>query len=156
MPQPHQGRFGHAAERFSTAVAHWAGRTPAFVFACTIVVAWLLSGPLFAFSDTWQLVINTGTTVITFLMVFLIQRSQHKEATATQLKLNELVAAVKGASNRLIDVEELSEEELQVLQKHYARLVAIAKKEADLTRSHSVEEAEARHAYKGRSTRNSD
>jgi low affinity Fe/Cu permease len=155
MPQRQRGGFGHAAERFSTAVAHWTGRTPAFVLACAIVGAWLLSGPLFKFSDTWQLVINTGTTIITFLMVFLIQRSQNKEAMATQLKLNELVAAVKGASNRLIDVEELSEQELQVLQKHYARLVEVARNETDLTMSHSVEEADARHVHKTGSTKNS-
>jgi low affinity Fe/Cu permease len=150
MPQPHRRGFGYAAEQFSTAVAHWAGRTAAFVLACVIIAGWLVSGPFFGFSDTWQLVINTGTTIITFLMVFLIQRSQNKEAMATQLKLNELVAAMKGASNRLIDVEELSEQELEVLQKHYARLVAIARKETDLTKSHSVEEADARHAHKKR------
>jgi low affinity Fe/Cu permease len=130
-------------------IAHWTGSTSAFVCACAVVGIWLLSGPYFQFSDTWQLVINTGTTVVTFLMVFLIQRSQNKDAIATQLKLNELVAAMKGASNRLIDVEELSEGELRILQKHYARLVEIAKKETDLTKSHSVEEAEARHAQKG-------
>jgi low affinity Fe/Cu permease len=140
--------FGHAAERFSTAVAHWTGGTSAFVLACTVILVWLVSGPYFRYSDTWQLVINTGTTVITFLMVFLIQRSQNKDSMATRLKLNELVAAVKGASNRLIDVEELSEEELQILQQHYARLVERAKKESDLRKSHSVEEAEARHASK--------
>jgi low affinity Fe/Cu permease len=156
MLQPHRGGFGYAAERFSTTVAHWAGRTSAFVLACAIIAAWLLSGPFFGFSDTWQLVINTGTTIITFLMVFLIQRSQNKDAMATQLKLNELVAAVKGASNRLIDVEELSEQELQVLQKHYSRLVEIEKKETDFTKSHSVEEAETRHAHKTRTTKNSD
>lgn len=156
MAQAHRGGFGHAAERFSTAVAHWAGGTSAFVFACAIIAAWLSSGPLFGFSDTWQLVINTGTTIITFLMVFLIQRSQNKDAIATQLKLNELVAAVKGASNRLIDVEELSEQELHVLQKHYARLVEMAKKETDFTKSHSVEEADARHAHKKRTAKPSD
>ena len=106
------------------------------------------TGPLFGFSDTWQLVINTGTTIVTFLMVFLIQRSQNKDSMAIQLKLNELVAALKGASNRLIDIEELSEEELNVLHRHYAKLVTMAKKEADVTNSHSVEEAEARHAMK--------
>lgn len=148
MPRSQRGGIGHAAERVSTAVARWAGGTSAFVLACAVVGGWLLSGPYFQYSDTWQLVINTGTTVITFLMVFLIQRSQNKDAMAIQLKLNELVAAVKGASNRLIDIEELSEEELKVLQKHYARLVEMAKKDTDLTKSHSVEEAEARHATK--------
>jgi low affinity Fe/Cu permease len=148
MPQRHRGGIGHAAERVSTAVARSAGGTSAFVLACTVIGVWLLSGPYFQYSDTWQLVINTGTTVITFLMVFLIQRSQNKDAMATQLKLNEIVAAVKGASNRLIDIEELSEEELKVLHKHYARLVEMAKTDTDLTKSHSVEEAEARHATK--------
>jgi low affinity Fe/Cu permease len=148
MAQRQATAFSRAAERFSTKVAHTAGGTSAFILACTVVFVWLVSGPYFGYSDTWQLVINTGTTIITFLMVFLIQRSQNKEAMAARLKLNELVAAVKGASNRLIDVEELSDQELRVLQKHYARLVEMAKKENDLTKSHSVEEAEARHAHK--------
>ena len=86
------------------------------------MLAWLITGPLFGFSNTWQLVINTGTTIVTFLMVFLIQRSQNKDALAVQLKLNELVAAMKGASNRLIDVEDLSEDELAALHAHYRKL----------------------------------
>ena len=88
----------------------------AFGLACGTIIVWAATGPLFHYSDTWQLVINTGTTMVTFLMVFLIQRSQNKDSLAMQLKLNELVAAVKGASNRLIDVEDLTEEELRVLQ----------------------------------------
>jgi low affinity Fe/Cu permease len=135
-------------EQFSSAVTRWTGRTPALILACTVIVVWGLTGPIFGFSDTWQLVINTGTTIVTFLMVFLIQRSQNKEAMAIQLKLNEIVAALKGASNRLIGVEDLSEEELVALHRHYARLVAMSKKETDLTKSHSVEEAEARHRFK--------
>ena len=107
-------------ERFSSAVTRWTGSTQAFILATAIVLVWGLTGPLFGFSDTWQLVINTGTTIVTFLMVFLIQRSQNKDSLATQLKLNELVAAIKGASNRLIDVEDLSEDELRVLHRHYA------------------------------------
>ena len=87
--------------------------------------------------------INTGTTIVTFLMVFLIQRSQNKDALALHIKLNELVAAMEGASNRLIDVEDLTEQELRVLHEHYARLAAMAKREINLTKSHSVEEAEA-------------
>ena len=98
-------------------------------------------GPIFGFSDTWQLVINTGTTIVTFLMVFLIQRAQNKDSAAMQLKLNELVAAVKGASNRLIDVEDLTEEELEMLHPFYAELVTLAKKDRQLSKSHSVEEA---------------
>lgn len=142
--------IGAFVERFSTTVARWTGGTSAFAAACAIVLVWACTGPLFGYSDTWQLVINTGTTVVTFLMVFLIQRSQNKDAMAIQLKLNELVAALKGASNRLIDIEELSEEELKALQRHYAKLVAMSKKDSDLTTSHSVEEAEARHAMKQR------
>jgi low affinity Fe/Cu permease len=95
-------------------------------------------------------VINTGTTIATFLMVFLIQRSQNKESLAIQLKLNELVAAMAGASNRLIDCEDMNEEELRTLHRHYAALVALAKKEGALTSSHSIEDAEDRHEQKGR------
>ena len=91
-------------------------------------------GPIFGFSDTWQLVINTGTTIVTFLMVFLIQRTQNKDSQAIQLKLNELVAAVRGASNRLINVEDLTEEEVRVLHKHYAKLVELAKKDIETDR----------------------
>ena len=135
-------------ERFSSGVSRWTGSTPAFIVATGIIVVWALTGPFFGYSDTWQLVINTGTTIVTFLMVFLIQRSQNKDSLATQLKLNELVAAIKGSSNRLIDVEDLSEDELRVLHRHYATLAAMAKKEADVTSSHSIEEAEARHTRK--------
>jgi low affinity Fe/Cu permease len=142
--------IGHVAEQFSAAVTRWTGSTTAFALACAIVVAWLISGPIFNYSNTWQLVINTGTTIVTFLMVFLIQRSQNKEALAIQLKLNELVAAMEGASNRLIDCEDLEEEELNTLHKHYAKLVSMAKKDEPLTRSRSIEEAAARHELKRR------
>ncbi|CAN5847615.1 hypothetical protein BH18ACI5_BH18ACI5_03080 [soil metagenome] len=105
MPQKnhqlHQHQKPPLLERGSTAVARWTGGTSAFVLACSVVLVWLATGPLLHYSDTWQLVINTGTTVVTFLMVFLIQRSQNKESLAVQLKLNELVSALKGASNRL-------------------------------------------------------
>jgi low affinity Fe/Cu permease len=116
--------------------------------AALVVVAWLVTGPLFGFSDTWQLVINTGTTIVTFLMVFLIQRTQNKDSLAIQLKLNELVAAMAGASNRLIDVESLTEAELERLHHYYRRLAEMAKQEVDLQRSHSIEEAESRHRRK--------
>ena len=141
-------RRGNVLERFSTAVTNWTGSTSAFILAAGTILVWALTGPFFHYSDTWQLVINTGTTIVTFLMVFLIQRSQNKDSLATQLKLNELVAAMKGASNRLIDIEDLSETELRVLHDHYARLVTMAKKESDLKKSHSVDEAEARHTGK--------
>jgi low affinity Fe/Cu permease len=137
-------------ERFATAVSHWTGSTSAFGLAAAIILVWAVTGPLFQFSDTWQLVINTGTTIVTFLMVFLIQRSQNKDALAIHLKLNELVAAVEGASNRLIDVESLTEPELNTLRRHYTRLAQMAKQDVNLTQSHSVEEAEERHKRKTR------
>jgi low affinity Fe/Cu permease len=124
----------------------------AFAVACSIVILWAVTGPLFGFSDTWQLVINTGTTIVTFLMVFLIQRGQNKDAMAIQLKLNELVAAVHGASNRLIDVEDLTEDELQVLHRYYLKLAKLAKKDSDMAQSHSVEEARTRDREKRKST----
>jgi low affinity Fe/Cu permease len=132
----------------SGAITKWTGSTSAFALACSLILLWLVSGPIFGFSNTWQLVINTGTTIVTFLMVFLIQRSQNKESIAVQLKLNELVAAVEGASNRLIDVEDLSEQELESLRHFYATLVQMAKKDNTLTSSHSVEEAENLHERK--------
>lgn len=134
--------------RFATWVSDKAGSTPAFIGAFAVVVVWLLSGPRFHYSDTWQLVINTGTTIITFLMVFLIQRAQNKEALALQLKLNEVVAALEGASNRLISVEDLSEGELKILHTHYQRLAEMAKHDHVVSESHSIEEAEARHHFK--------
>ena len=140
--------LGRALENLSTSVTRWTGTSTAFALACGTIVAWLISGPLFGFSDTWQLVINTGTTIITFLMVFLIQRTQNKDARAIQLKLNELVAAMEGASNRLIDVEALSEDELDTIHKYYARLVVMARKDQTLTRSHSIDEADHRHRTK--------
>ncbi len=135
-------------ERFATRATEITGSTPSFMTALGIVIAWALSGPVFRYSDTWQLWINTGTTVATFLMVFLIQRAQNKDSLAVQLKLNEIVAALEGASNRLISIEDLSEHELGVLHEHYGRLSEMAKRDVDLTKSHSVEEAEARHASK--------
>src|SRR4029079_11391380 len=97
-------------ERFSRRATEATGTSTAFILALLVIIIWLISGPLFGFSDTWQLVINTGTTIVTFLMVFLIQRSQNKDALAIHLKLNEIVAALEGASNRLIDVEDLTED----------------------------------------------
>jgi low affinity Fe/Cu permease len=146
---PHTRRRSASwVERMSTTITRWTGSTSAFALACAVVLVWLVTGPIFGFSDTWQLVINTGTTIVTFLMVFLIQRAQNKDAMAIQLKLNELVASIDGASNRLIDVEDLSEEELVALHRFYAQLVRMARKDNTLTASHSVEEAEARHVAK--------
>lgn len=134
-------------ERFATVATRWSGSTSAFILAVLSIVIWFVTGPIFHWSDTWQLVANTVTTVITFLMVFLIQRAQNKDSLAMQLKLNEIVAAIEGASNRLISVEDLSEIELRTLHQHYAKLAEMAK-ENRITDSHSIEEAEARHKHK--------
>jgi low affinity Fe/Cu permease len=148
MRSDHNGRRAGTLETFAAAATRWTGGTSAFAIACGIILVWIVTGPVFGYSDTWQLVINTGTTVVTFLMVFLIQRSQNKESLALQLKLNELVAAMQGASNRLIDIEDLSEKDLRVLHTHFAKLASMAKRDQDVSRSHSVEEAEERHARK--------
>jgi low affinity Fe/Cu permease len=148
MTRRKSNSIGLMMERLATVVARWTGSTSAFSLALTIILVWGFTGPLFRFSDTWQLVINTGTTIVTFLMVFLIQRSQNKDSLAIHLKLNELVAAVEGASNRLIDVESLTEDELNVLHRYYGKLVQMAKQDTKVTMSHSVEEAEERHKRK--------
>src|SRR5438128_11118504 len=120
---------GNLPSHFASVVTQWAGSTTGFILATLVIVVWAATGPMLHWSDTWQLVINTSTTIVTFLMVFLIQRSQNKDSLAIQLKLNELVAAMEGASNRLIAVEDLDEEELRVLRIHYQRLAEMAKKE---------------------------
>lgn len=148
LKRPGLSGFERTLENVARAVTAWTGSTSAFALSVSVILVWILTGPLFHYSDTWQLVINTGTTIITFLMVFLIQRSQNKDSLALHLKLNEIVAAMKGASNRLIDVESLSEAELHTLHAHYETLARMAKKELDLLCSHSVEEAEHRHRRK--------
>jgi len=137
-------------ERFASAATRFTGSVPAFTLALGIILVWAITGPLFHFSNTWQLVINTGTTIVTFLMVFVIQQTQNKDGLAIQLKLNELVAALEGASNRLISVEDLTSEELRVLRAHYQLLAQRAKEMAQTTESHSIEEAERRHELKAR------
>jgi low affinity Fe/Cu permease len=149
MPRKGSG-IGARLAQFSAWATAITGSAAGFGFAAGMIVIWLLTGPVFGFSDTWQLVMNTVTSIITFLMVFLIQRSQNKESLAVQLKLNELVAAMAGASNRLIDVEDLSEKELQLLHEYYQRLVIMAKKDEKLGESHSVDEAQARHRHKAK------
>jgi low affinity Fe/Cu permease len=141
----------HIFDRISSAVTRAAGRPAASMFAFALIVIWVLCGPLFDFSDTWQLVINTGTTIITFLMVFIIQQSQNKDTLAVQLKLNELIACQELASNRLIDIEDLTEEELMVLKKFYVRLSKLAEEEHDLHSSHSLDEATTFHTRKTKS-----
>jgi low affinity Fe/Cu permease len=135
-------------DRFSSAVTRAAGSSYAFLLAITVVLLWAVSGPIFAFSDTWQLVINTGTTVITFLMVFLIQQSQNKDTIAIQLKLNELIASDAASNNRLIDIEDLSPEELAVIKKFYVKLAELAENDDDVHTSHSLDEADDRHQVK--------
>jgi len=143
------------ADRAAAAVTHWAGSSWGFGMALGTVIVWAVTGPLFRWSDTWQLVINTGTTIVTFLMIFLVQRSQNRDGLAIQLKLNELVAAMQGASNRLIDVESLSEKDLKTLHTHYQRLVEMAQDDEDVAASHSVDEAEQRHLAKHGTARRS-
>jgi low affinity Fe/Cu permease len=145
-----QATGGNFMERFSRSATRWTGSSWAFSMALTSILLWIASGPIFGYSDTWQLVINTSTTIVTFLMVFLIQRSQNKDAQAVHLKLNEIVATLKGASNRLIDVEDLSEHELATLHKFYERLAVRAKKEGHLADSHSLGEADELHERKGK------
>jgi low affinity Fe/Cu permease len=128
-------------EKFANWATRFTGSSPAFIGAVSIVLIWGLSGPVFDYSETWQLVINTGTTIITFLMVFLIQKSQNKDSKAIHLKLNELIAALEGTSNRMVDIEDLNEEELDQLHKFYAHLARLAKKDTDLLCSHSIDAA---------------
>jgi len=151
--RPHSA-LGRSLEIMSRDVTTFTGSSWAFAVAALIIVGWLVSGPFFHYSDTWQLVINTGTTIVTFLMVFLIQRSQNKDSLALQLKLNEIVAALVGASNRLIDIEDLTEQELRALHEHYKVLADMAKRGVDLKESHSVEEAMSRHVAKQRAHTN--
>ena len=148
MAKKKRNPISQMLERFSRKATEATGTSAAFIIAVLVIVVWIITGPLFHFSDTWQLVINTGTTIVTFMMVFLIQRSQNKDALAIHLKLNEIVAALEGASNRLIDVEDLTEAEIKTLHEHYQKLVVMAKADLKLTTSHSIEEAEARHIVK--------
>ncbi len=127
-------------DRLSTRITKAAGRPSAFIIAAMLIIVWGITGPLFGFSDTWQLVINTSTTIITFLMVFLIQQSQNKDTLALQLKMDELIAS-SGSSNRLIDIEDLTSEDLEDLKKLYVQLANEIKKDPDSHRIYSVDEA---------------
>ena len=139
-----------ALARLAGKISQATGSFWTFSAALLVVLVWAATGPVFGYSETWQLVINTGTTIITFLMVFVIQHAQNKDMRAVQLKLNEIVAAMQGASNRLINVEDLTEEEVQLLHRYYRRLGELAKRDASLTESHSVEEADTRSVAKKR------
>jgi low affinity Fe/Cu permease len=113
--------------RLARAASHFCGRPRVFVIALGIILVWLITGPIFQFSDTWQLVINTGTTIITFLMVFLIQNTQNRDTEAIQLKLDELIRATQGAHNALLDLENLEEEELEEFRRRYQALALMAR-----------------------------
>ena len=139
---------GNLFERFSLAVSKATGSTYAFLIAFALVVLWAITGPSFDYSETWQLVINTGTTIITFLMVFLIQKQQNKDSLSIQLKLNELVAAHDRASNRLVSAEDMTEDELLLMQKFYSRLSNLSKKDESLLQSHSIDEANEQNKQK--------
>src|SRR4051812_10998105 len=138
----------HLFEQFASKVSEFTGSSVAFLIACLCVVSWAILGPVFNFSENWQLVINTGTTIITFLMVFLIQKSQNKDSLAIQLKLNELVAAHEFASNRLVNVENMTEDELKVIKQYYSKLSEITMMEESLQQSHSIDEAHQNHELK--------
>lgn len=140
--------FEKRFQEFSTAVTRWAGSTGVQLAAVSVFPLWLISGMFLGLEKSWHLVFEPLTAFVPFLMVFLIQRSQNKDSMAVQLKLNELVAAIQGASNRLIDVEGLSEEDLETIHEHYQGLADMAKKEMELGKSHSIEEAQERHSLK--------
>jgi low affinity Fe/Cu permease len=139
--------------RITSKLTRAAGSALASILAILLIIGWALCGPLFGFSDTWQLVINTTTTIITFLMVFIIQQTQNKDTTAIHMKLNELIACHEKASNRLVDIEDLTEEELSVIKKYYTKLSALAEKEKDLHSSHSLDEANENHQQKFKSSK---
>lgn len=150
----HQKNF---FERFSNWATMATGSSAAFIIAIAVIIIWLVTGPMCHYSDTWQLVINTGTTIITFLMVFLIQKSQNKDSKAIHLKLNELLASHEGTSNRMVNIEDLTEEELDRLYKFYRQLSELAEKDGDLTATHSIDAAaenQKRKSSQRRSTNN--
>uniref|UniRef100_A0A9E8CK18 Low affinity iron permease family protein n=1 Tax=Bosea sp. NBC_00436 TaxID=2969620 RepID=A0A9E8CK18_9HYPH len=128
MPQSDRSLF----TRLSQQVAHWAGRPQTFIGAAALIVLWALSGPFFGYNDTWQLVVNTSTTIVTFLMVFIIQNSQNRDTAAMQIKLDELICRLEGAREELLDLEELDEDKLEAIRDEFEQMAAKARK---LTRS---------------------
>ncbi len=135
-------------ERFSSWATNATGSSGAFILALVVVVIWAVTGPVFKYSNTWQLVINTGTTIVTFLMVFLIQKSQNKDSRAVHLKLNELIAAHEGASNRMVNIEDLSESELNQIRQFYIKLSELAKTEENIGCTHTFDAANENHSKK--------
>lgn len=123
------GKLSHWFSVFAKWAAHHSGHPGAFGLAVLLIVLWLVTGPLFGFNDTWQLVINTATTIVTFLMVFLIQNTQNRDTGAMQAKLDELIRAIDGAHNALLDLEELEEADIERIRKDYRQLAAKAREE---------------------------
>lgn len=140
----------HFFDRMAGSFTHASGSPPAFALALLTVIVWACTGPIFRFSETWQLVINTGTTIVTFLMVFLIQHAQNKDSVALHLKLNELIAAQREASNSLIAVEDLDEEELLLVRRFYQRLAELDVAEGGVSGSHAPHRIPEAHARKRR------
>jgi low affinity Fe/Cu permease len=128
-------------ERISNTITVYSGSSAVFTVAAGLILLWVVTGPVFNYSNTWLLIANTVTSIVTFLMVFLIQKAQNKEAIAVQLKLNELIAASTHASNRLLNIQDLSEAELKTLYEHYRKLVDLTQQAESNTQSHSVEDA---------------
>lgn len=133
---------------FSGDISKITGNSVTFLVAVAVVILWGVTGPFFHFSDTWHQIMNTGITITTFLMVFVIQQAQNKDTMALQLKLNELIAATKGASNRVLNIEDMTEDELKVLKKFYAKLSDLSEKEGHLGSTHSIDEAKKNEAFK--------
>jgi low affinity Fe/Cu permease len=135
-------------DRFATAVSKITGSSIAFLCAFVIVIIWAIAGPFVNFSNSWHLIINTGITIVTFLMVFIIQQAQNKDTMSLQLKLNELIAATKGASNRVLNIEDMTEEELKVLKRFYSKLSDLSERDGNFGAAHSVDEAKKNEAFK--------
>ena len=140
MRQPRLDGISKLLERFAVWTTTWVGSSWAFLTALALTIVWLVTGPIFHFSDTWQLMMNTVSSIVTFLMVFLLQRSQNKDSLAMQIKLNELLASINGASNRLINVEELSEDDVRALHERYQQLARKLENGSDHTRKASIEQ----------------
>ncbi len=143
-----ENKFTRFFDHFASRATKATGSSGAFLLALLSIIIWLVTGPIFDYSDTWQLIINTSTTIVTFLMVFLIQKAQNKDSLAMQIKLNELLAVNRKASNRILNVEDLTEEELLKLHQFFCKLADEARHEATLSESHSIEEAEDIHEDK--------
>lgn len=135
-------------EKFANTATNFTGSSRAFTGALVIVLLWAVTGPVFHYSETWQLVINTGTTIITFLMVFLIQKAQNKDGKAIQLKLNELIAASKQASNRMVDIEDLTEKELDQLHDYFVKIAELSKQSENIHKCYSIDAAVKKHKVK--------